>query len=240
MIRVVIVDDCEEFSNEIYNITKQYYEDKRIAASIRIYNKSQMLKYDLSEQIRYDIYFLDIEMPEINGLQLAKEIRKTDENAIIIFVTSYLKYSIVGYELGIYRYIPKDNISKKLVPALESASREVNRATEQVYIVSTNTKCEKIKYEDMLYIYKDRKYSIICCDNAAYKVRKSLRQVYEELNQYGQKQFIFIERGYIANIVQIKKVQNGEVIMQNGELLNIGRSFYSTVKQEVAEYWSGM
>lgn len=240
MIKVVIVDDCEEFSDEIYSITKKYYEEKRIAASIQIYNKSQMLKYDLNEKIRYDIYFLDIEMPEINGLQLAKEIRKTDENAIIIFVTSYLKYSIVGYELGIYRYIPKDNISKKLIPALESASRELSRATEQVYIVSTNTRCEKIKYEDMLYIYKDRKYSIICCDNATYKVRKSLRQVYEELNQSGQKQFIFIERGYIANIVQIKKVQNGEVIMQNGELLNIGRSFYSMVKQEVAEYWSGM
>lgn len=199
-----------------------------------------MLKYDLSEKIRYDIYFLDIEMPEINGLQLAKEIRKTDENAIIIFVTSYLKYSIVGYELGIYRYIPKDNISKKLIPALESASQEVGRETEQLYIVSTNTRCEKIRYEDMLYIYKDRKYSIICCDNATYKVRKSLRQVYEELNRSGQKQFIFIERGYIANIVQIKKVQNGEVIMQNGEILNIGRSFYSVVKQEVAEYWSGM
>lgn len=239
MIKIVIVDDCEKFSDEIYSITKKYYEDKKISASIQIYNKSQMLKYDLSEKIIYDIYFLDIEMPEINGIQLAKEIRKADEKAIIIFITSHLKYAIVGYELGIYRYIPKDNISKKLIPALESASEELGKVTEQVYIVSTNTKYEKIKYEDMLYIYKDRKYSIICCDNATYKVRKSLQQVCEELNQSGQKQFIFIERGYIANIVQIKKVQNGEVIMQNGEVLNIGRSYYSSVKQEIAEYWSG-
>ena len=239
MIKIVIVDDCEKFSDEIYSITKMYCEEKRIPASIQSYQKSQMLRYDLSEKIIYDIYFLDIEMPDFNGLQLAREIRKADENAIIIFITSHLKYSLVGYELGIYRYIPKDHISKKLIPALEAASRELGKAAEQFYIVATNTRYEKIRYEDILYIYKDRKYSIICCQNATYKVRKSLRQVFDELNQARQKQFIFVERGYIANIVQIKKVQNGEVIMQNGETLNIGRSYYLVVKQEIAEYWSG-
>lgn len=239
MIKAVIVDDCKTYSDEICKLTKQFFEERKIPAAVRTYNNAQMLKYDLNENIIYDLYFLDIEMPEINGLQLAKEIRKTDRNAIVIFITSHLKYSLVGYELGIYRYIPKSSFEKKLLDALEDASKELGKAAEQVYIVSTTTRYEKIKYEDILYIYKDRKYAVLCCQNKEYKVRKSLRQVYEELNGAGQKQFIFIERGYIVNIYHISKVKNGEVLLQSGEILNIGRSYYTVIKQEIAEFWSG-
>lgn len=238
MIKIVIVDDSEKFLEEVYKVIKGYFGDKRLEVSIRTYTSSEMLMYDLEEKIIYDIYFLDIEMPQMSGLELAKEIRKTDEKAIIIFVTSYLKYSIIGYELGIFRYIPKMNFKNKLIPALESATDELCKVTDQIYIVSTPTRYEKIKYNDILYIYKDRKYSILCCCNGIYKVRKSLKQVCEELKDAGQKQFVFIERGYIANIIHISKVQSGEVIMQNGEVLHIGRSYYSLIKQEIAEFWS--
>lgn len=238
MIKIVIVDDSEKFSEEVYKVVKEYFVDKRLEVLIHTYTKSEMLLYDLEEKIIYDIYFLDIEMPQISGLELAKEIRKIDEKAIIVFITSYLKYSIVGYELGIFRYIPKTNFESKLILALESATDELSKITNQIYIVSTPTRYEKIKYNDILYIYKDRKYSVLCCCNGIYKVRRSLKQVSEELKDAGQKQFVFIERGYIANIIHISKVQSGEVIMQNGEVLHIGRSYYSLIKQEIAEFWS--
>lgn len=91
MIKVVIIDDNAEFLKEVYEIVKSYFEQCRIPVMIKTYNSSQLLLYDLNEKIIYDIYFLDIEMPGINGLQLASDIRKEDEKAIIIFITSYLK-----------------------------------------------------------------------------------------------------------------------------------------------------
>lgn len=238
MIKVVIIDDNAEFLKEVYEIVKSYFEQCRIPVMIKTYNSSQLLLYDLNEKMIYDIYFLDIEMPGINGLQLASDIRKEDEKAIIIFITSYLKYSIVGYELGIFRYIPKTNLKEKLVAALQSASAELGKMTEQFYIVSTPTKYEKIKYSDILYIYKDRKYAIINCKESIYKVRKSLKEVYDDLAGLGKRQFIFIERGYIVNIMQINKIQNGEVLLMSGETLHIGRSYYSEIKKNIAEFWS--
>ena len=66
------------------------------------------------------------------------------------------------------------------------------------------------------------------------KVRKSLRQVFEELNT---PEFIFIDRGYIVNIIQIMKVSDSMALLKNGERLPISRSHLQEVKQQINRFW---
>ena len=66
------------------------------------------------------------------------------------------------------------------------------------------------------------------------KVRKSLQRVFDELNA---PEFIFIDRGYIVNIIQIMKISDSTAILKNGEQLPISRSHLQEVKQKINEFW---
>ena len=102
------------------------------------------------------------------------------------------------------------------------------------YLIETITKYIKLYYIDIYYIYKVGKYSIIVSTIGEYKVRKSLNQVYDELNS---EEFIFIERGYIANIIHIDRMEKEKVYMDNDITLKVGRPQVHNVKTKIAEYW---
>ena len=78
------------------------------------------------------------------------------------------------------------------------------------------------------------KNSVICSNTGTSKVRKSLQKVFEELDT---PEFIFIDRGYIVNIIQIMKIADGMAFLKNGEALPISRSHLQSVKQQINRFW---
>ena len=75
--------------------------------------------YDIQEQKHYDLILSDIEMPKMNGMELAGYIKSYLPQVFIIFITSHIKYAIDAYELSIFRYVPKNMITERLKPALK-------------------------------------------------------------------------------------------------------------------------
>lgn len=233
--RIAIVDDEVNMLEIVEQHVENYYRSQRLDVEIVTYTKSQMLLFDIDGSVVFDLYILDIEMPDISGMELARAIRTHDQESYILFVTSYLNYSIEGYELGIFRYIPKHLLEEKIVEALDTFTKEMCLKNEKNYIIRTNSRYEKILYKEITYIYKSGKNAIFVCDNNESKVRKSLKKVYEELDSC---EFMFIERGYIVNINQLEKVAKDKVFMKNSEILHIGRSYQKEVKMKLADFWS--
>ncbi|MDO5345762.1 MAG: response regulator [Lachnospiraceae bacterium] len=71
------------------------------------------MRYDLQDGIYYDLLLLDIEMPGVDGMELAEHIHDDMAAARIIFITSHLEYAIEAYEFSVFRYIPKNKIDEK-------------------------------------------------------------------------------------------------------------------------------
>ena len=90
MIKISIVDDDEAFVIHMKNKVEKYCKVTQTACQIRTFSKPQLFYYELDEKMHYDICFLDIEMPEINGIKLAEKLREYDKNTYIVFTTSYL------------------------------------------------------------------------------------------------------------------------------------------------------
>lgn len=234
MIRIAIVDDEQEMLGKVRVITTAYMESKNLVYEVVTYTKSGLLLFDLEDNKLFDIFLLDIEMPKVTGLDLARSIREYSNNAIIIFITSYIQYAIDSFELSIFRYIPKWLLEKKLPRSLEEAVSLINIGDNKMYTISTSNRFEKILYKDILYIYKESKNSVIRNTNGESRTRKSLKQVFEEL---AASEFIFIDRGYIVNIVNIMKVENDDIILKNGEKIPMSRSRKQDVIQLVNSFW---
>ena len=167
-------------------------------------------------------------------MELAGKIKEYLPNVKIIFITSHVEYAIDAYELSVFRYVPKSNVKERLEAAVADASKLLELEAGQEYTIQTNNRLERIRYKDILYIVRDGKNAEIVSNTSTSKVRKSLQQVYEELDA---PEFIFIERGCIVNIIHIMKIQDSMVCLKNQEMLPISRSHLQDVKQQIAQFW---
>lgn len=230
---------CEDEASQLAVIRDKvqiYLKENNILAELEAYGRSDLLKYDLQEGKYFDIILSDIEMPDTDGMKLAKEIRGCLPDAILIFVTAYLKYAIDAYELEVFRYIPKSCLDEKLPGALEIAIKRVQSQADKSYLIQTAARIEKILLKQIVYIQKDGKNAmIICTDSSVKSVRKSLSDVHKELNS---KDFVFVERGSIVNIAQIKSIQKEEVLLSNGVRIHASRPRLEEMKERMAAYWS--
>lgn len=235
MIRIAICDDEEKAVALHEQFVKDSLQACSIGYEITTYTQSRNLLYDITDDgFFYDLILLDIEMPGISGMEIPQQIKAFLPNVRIIFVTSHTEYAIDAFELSIFRYVPKNNLAVKLTSAVTDAAKLIELETGQEYTIQTAKRMEKIPYKDIYYIQRDGKNASIVSSAGASKVRKSLQQVFDELDT---PEFIFIDRGYIVNIIQIMKISDGMAVLKNGEQLPISRSHLQEVKRQINQFW---
>ena len=235
MIRIAICDDEERAVASTEKIVKTCLQAQGIGCEITTYTQSRNLLYDITDDgFFYDLILLDIEMPGISGMEIPQRLKGFLPNVRIIFVTSHTEYAIDAFELSIFRYVPKNNLEVKLAAAVTDAAKLIELEAGQEYTIQTASRMEKIPYKDIFYIQRDGKNASIISSVGIAKVRKSLQQVFDELNT---PEFIFVDRGCIVNIIQIMKISDGMVVLKNGEQLPISRSHLQEVKQKINQFW---
>ena len=246
MVKIAICDDEEKSVALHERMVRECLQAAGIGCEITTYTQSRNLLYDITDDaFFYDLILLDIEMPGLDGIAAGKILRICGmeipqkiqgflPHARIIFVTSHAEYAIDAFELSIFRYVPKNNLGAKLPAAVLDAARLIELEAGQEYTIQTASRMEKIPFKDIFYVQRDGKNAMIVSSAGTAKVRKSLQQVFDELNT---PEFIFIDRGCIVNIIQIMKISDGMAVLKNGEQLPISRSHLQEVKQKINEFW---
>jgi len=235
MIRIAVIDDEKVVTDHIAKIADDFCISKQVPYEIKCYQLPNELLWDLQENIYYDIYFLDIEM-DINGLKVAKEIRQLYLEPYIVFVTSYIQYSIRGYEYNAYRYIIKDEIEEKLPQVLELMHGQLENKVSRQYIIESASRIEKIDYINLYYIYVKGKYTYLHTCNRTTRTRKTLRNVFEELNA---NEFIYANKSYVVNLQHIMQLVDKSVIMRDGQEIPLSIPQFKNVKKAISHYWRG-
>lgn len=235
MLRIAVCDDDKEAVSAHKEIAKRCLEQCGSAGKIEVYLASDNLLYDITEDhFFFDLILLDIEMPGNTGMEIAQKIKPCLPNVKIIFITSHIEYAIDAFELSIFRYVPKNDIEKRLPQAIRDAVKLIGLEDGKAYTIRTNSRFEKIPYKEIYYIERDGKNASITAANGISKVRKSLQQVFEELDT---DEFIYIDRGRIVNMIHIMQVKDGMAVLKDGQALPISRAHLQEVKEQINDYW---
>lgn len=235
MLRIAVCDDEQAAVQVHKKIAKACLEQCNSIGEITDYTASDNLLYDITEdKFFFDLILLDIEMPGCTGMEIAEKIKPYLPNVKIIFITSHIEYAIDAFELSVFRYVPKDDLDKRLPAAIRDAVRLIELEGGKSYTIRTNSRLEKIPYREIYYIERDGKNASITASGGVSKVRKSLQQVYEELDA---EEFIYIDRGCIVNMIHIMQIRDGMAALQNGESLPVSRSHLQEVKERINNYW---
>ena len=238
MLRIAVCDDEISMAEGNKAILETTLKELGVAAEITTYTDSTNLLYDISEDnFHYDLLLSDIEMPEISGMELAEKIKPFLPEIRIIFITSHIEYAIDAFELSIFRYVPKADIEKRLSAAIKDAVSLINLEADKSYTIQAKGRFEKIPLKDILFIERDGKNAAINTSDGVSKVRKSLQAVFDEL---ASEEFIFIDRGYIVNLIHIMQIKNSTAVLKDGTVLPISRSHLQAVKEQINSYWGNM
>lgn len=215
MLKFVICDDNKEFVNKVklsVDRVMMPFNDEYKTIRFTECNEN-LIKIIKSEDPK--IYILDVQMPRINGIELASRIRQYDYKSVIIMLTSFNDYKsdVFAKRVMALNYINKKNFEKPLEDTLKKALEIINGKRHIAVSFDGNT--EIIPYENILYVKSSlNKKSILVCTNGEYPVNRPLYSIYEEMKPY----FHRSHKSYIVNVTKIKTVNTAArtVTFKNG------------------------
>lgn len=230
------MDDSEEMLDKIQTCVVDCLGKENFKSEI-FENPLKLLDV-LENNQEYDLYLLDIEMEQLNGLELAKRIRKQQRQAYIVFITSHSAFALASYSIQIkaYQYLLKTDIKEKLPAILLELQRDIEQSKTEYYVIQNQRRIERIKYGEITNIYKEGKNAVFVTANSKHYERKTLNKVMSEINR---PEFLFIDKGIIVNIRQIKRIEGNEVVFFDDTKVHISRANIQTVKRRVSEYFGG-
>ena len=188
-----------------------------------------------TENSPYDLYILDIEMPGMNGLKLAKSIREKDSRALFVFLTSYTRYMKDVFDVATFDFIEKPISDEKLLQILERAATYLN-ITSQHFSFGYRASRYSLKYDRILYIEKKGRQALIHTFEDVYKTNMTLEEIWKQLNP---KSFVHIHSSYIINLYNLDRKDNEIAIMRNGEKLHITKGYRRELAMRHYEFVQG-
>lgn len=236
MIRIALCDDDLPFLQHLHQAAGQWFADHQIPFSCTDFSSAKLL-LDSLQTIRFDLFFLDIEMPEMDGMQLAKQIRETLPDSVILFLTSHDEFAPDGYRVQALRYLSKQTWKKYLNEALSAAMAQLEKQESGSLAVSHYGNLQRIPYREILYIRHIARYcQIVTRAGKTIQDERGIKKLFEII---GDERFIFIDRGAFINLDYIQRIENGQAVMTNGHSLPISRRLLPQVKLAINRYYGG-
>ena len=226
-VQILLCDDDKDSLTRMTEALIQQPLSKGI--SVEIVKTSHPAGLDDRQLSQYQIMFLDIDMAERNGMDIAKRVRELHLDAIIIFVTNYPQFSLEGYEVRAFRYLLKQEMEQKLPAYFHDALAEISRGEKGLHF-SVNAESYYVPYSDIIYMGSDQRviylYTVTPRQNGDHFYGK-MEDLARELEPEG---FLRIQKSYLVNMAHIKKLNYDRVILSNGKELSVSRKGYSQIK----------
>lgn len=235
MIRIAVLDNEKEAIENISRITTKCMHEMGITYEMKTYDRPKDLVYDLQGEENFDLFLLDVEMEEMTGIEVAREIRKRDYEAVIIYVTNYVEYAIDAYEVNAYRYIPKRLLEEKLPIAYEILLDMLEKKWKECFVIEKNHQLERIPYNEIYYLKKDGKNTLIAHKKGISSVRMSISETLHAVNHSNS--FLMVDKSYAVNGWHVMSLKDQQVVLRDGSILPVSGPRLKQVKTELMRYW---
>ena len=228
---IAIVDDEPVFLKQLHNRLR---EIKIPDCVIHEFTSGREL---LSSYVKgmYEVIILDVEMPDLNGLQTAERIRHIDDSVIISFLTNYAEFAVQGYDVGAFRYILKSQpdymYNKQLNYIIDECKQRF-----RTFTFSNKNLSFKFRLTDILYFEGHRRKVSLFTINGELEYSGDFSTVCGELLKYN---FAVINRGILVNLDHIQNITKYDVVLTNGKKIPIGKTYKDDVVSKYLNYAAG-
>lgn len=234
-INMAIVDDEKVQVELLEKYVKTWANKKAIKVLTEAFYSGESFQFSWSMDKTYDVLLLDIEMPGINGVELAKKIRKEDNLINIIFITAIPDYIGEGYDVEAINYLIKPINEEKLYVCLDKAFEKTPKE-EKTILIEEQGEIHRILQKDILYIESFGHNVEINTIDKKYTIRKNIGIMEKELDG---NDFVRCHRSYIVGLQHVNRIGKNELELDSGEIIPVSRRQYVNTNKAFIQYYGG-
>lgn len=240
-INIVILDDEIRYINTIKNICLEYYSTKNILTCINtLDNPVKLFEIDFLD---IDVLLLDIEMPNLNGLEIAHKVRAINKKCFICFITNYNDYIFKSYDVHAFDYIMKPVEKERLFKLFDDVNKYQklqNNDNHKKIKFNTNVGELIINQNDILYFeYHDsfndffNRVTVLHTIKEKYILKEKLKDIASKVDD---SIFVSPHKSFIVNMDCIKQISKNEIIMQNDVMIPLSQKKSSSIRKKFTQY----
>lgn len=206
MIRIALVDDSQQDIQRLKEYARRYAEERGEKLNIKLYPDG----LEFLEQFtgNTDIIFMDVEMPHLNGIDVARKLRETDSAVALIFVTNMAQYAICGYEVNAIDYMVKPVSYFNFVDKLTKAMGTVNRNRGKQLLLHCGDGLVPLPAEELEYVERDGNQLVFHSTRGEFRERGAIAAWAARLESVG---FAKCTAGCLVNLSRVAKVSKDAV-----------------------------
>lgn len=232
MENIVIVDDSLADQEKLEKYVRFFFDERGESVSLKKYTSG--LDFLASFSPYEDIIFLDIDLPGMNGIDVARKVREVDSDTTIIFISNLAQFAIKGYEVGALDYVVKPFNYSNIEHRLKRALNVKNYSKDEYLVIKTpDVAFLKVPFTDIAFMEKDANYVIIHTDKEEYRLRGAIKD-YEGSLPKGM--FSSCCKGFMVNLSHVEKAANDSVYVNNAAL-PLSRSRKKEFMNDLFEYF---
>lgn len=229
--KIAVCDDENIFCERLIIAIEQYFG--RLEVSCTAYGEGESLLKDYEQGTRYDALFLDIEMPVLDGMKTAEKIRKKGYEGPIVFLTSHTEMAMEGYEVDAFRFLAKPVQEDKLRQTLQDIKELLFK--KKRFIIYCEGEEAVLRLNDIRYIEAMNNCVCIVTVDEKYTIRRKISDLEKELLKLADT-FVRVHRGYLVNLIHVKKHRGNEIYVTGDKVLPLSRKMAKAFKEQLLMY----
>ncbi len=227
--RIAICDDDERELHHLSDLLTMYQSDRRGSVDWCVYSNGTDFLCEMRGG-EYDLVLLDILMPGINGIQVARELRERDQNVRIILLSSTPEFAVESYNVGAYHNLLKPADSNLLFQLLDKVEDELTVQEEQGFLLRNREGVFKIVYTNLEYVEVINKTVFFyLTDGVIHEVSGSLTDFEEKFSD--RTDFVKTHRAYLVNLGCVRSIDANFVVTRSGHRIPVSRPRRKQVRE---------
>ena len=233
VLRIAIVESDADARTQMQVFIQRFARDEGLDIRVEEFDRgdSFLARY----QNVYDVIFMGIELPGVDGMEAARRLRRLDRDVVLVFVTALARYAIRGYEVDALDFVLKPLSYYAFSVKLERAIHRARQRAGDHILLKTSGGIHRLDIRDIFYLETKSRMLYYHTASGIYSVRGSLRDAVEQLAQYS---FAKCNQCYLVNLQHVTDIRD-EFVMVAGTLLEISRRTRKTFLDAVVAYIGG-
>ncbi len=227
-LKIAICDDEKNQIEYITSLVSSWSAREGHNCEFRAFESAVACLFEYEDDKSYDILLLDIDMGKMNGVELAKTIRQSNDIVQIVFITGFPDFMAEGYEVSALHYLMKPVSEEKLHSVLDKATANLSKAEKRLCI-TFDRQIDYVPLSKITYIESQKQYVLIYTTAETYRMKIPLADIGTQLDEY----FFKCQRSFIVNLRYITRINRDCVTLKNGAEIPISRGVAEKIGKEI-------
>ena len=231
-VRIAVVENELNVAQNDIVLLERYAKENSLSLETAIFQNGYEF---LDTEEEFDAVLMDIDMPGLNGMEVAEKLREKNKTIDIIFTTNLPQFAVDGYKVQALDFVIKPVTFPNLSFAMEKVVEKKRNIVNGSFFLRIGGFAKRINNEEVLYIEMVNHYIVLHeTDMEPLRIRGSLKMIEDLLNP---EIFVKINSGIIINISKVSSFENGLVLMEDGSNLPLSRSHKKEFAVRLAEFF---